>query len=348
MTSDFDFDSVLDFLQSFGPDLKNGLSNHAPMATEALFTMGRTDAIFPWLERYEKELKPKEVPTREIGEESWPSFLGASGSFPEWEIFFKNEIRTKGWQKCVSYWIPKLSPGICADATHGVIRTGHSIRNLIRKETSLRLGEFSSGLAVWASNYLELPTSFESLLGLSARDALQKVSFVPPEKKVFSGTIVSSLEGLKDVDSFAPVIGYWDAYGEEEKSVSELTEAFSRVLKNNVEDTLSAIVFVHSVTSISALRSILPFLTPFERKSVLRYSWQTSVALYSAFGKNIEQDIYEPIAESREEAIEKAIQHGDEHAIKFTEVCLKENELAPSSSYFAALQAARTYLEPLS
>jgi len=42
-------DEALEVLASAGPDLRNGMSNHAPMAVEALCALGRSDAALPWL-----------------------------------------------------------------------------------------------------------------------------------------------------------------------------------------------------------------------------------------------------------------------------------------------------------
>ncbi|EMJ98838.1 MULTISPECIES: questin oxidase family protein [unclassified Leptospira] len=341
-------EKILVFLEPFGPDLKNGLSNHAPMACEALLTMGKKDSIFPWLERYGNQFMEKKKPRNKIYGGDWKTFLGIPDTYPEWEIFFNAELEGGSWQNTLSEWAVKLAPGICADATHGVIRTGHAVRSLSRKETKRKKRELASGLAVWASAYLELPTSFDSLLGLQPEDAIQKVDFIPEESKNFSGTIVSSLQGLGEYENFAPVIGYLNVSDEPEEIISGLSEVFSRVVLNNVEDTLSAIVFIHSVTSASALRSILPFLNEYEKKSVLRYSWQSGAALFSTFGKRSDLKLPEKSEnESRQEMIERAIEHGDEHAIKFTEVCLKEYEYNPSPAYYAAARLVRKYLEPL-
>ena len=42
-------DEVLDILHRTGPDLVGGNSNHGPMAAEALFALGRPDAVLPGL-----------------------------------------------------------------------------------------------------------------------------------------------------------------------------------------------------------------------------------------------------------------------------------------------------------
>ncbi|TGL63658.1 questin oxidase family protein [Leptospira sarikeiensis] len=341
-------EQALEHLDSFGPDLKNGLSNHAPMVCEALYSLGKAEAIPGWLEKYGNQFIPKKKSKNKIDTTDWKNFLGEPETYPEWEIFFSNEIETGYWKQVLAEWVVKLAPGICADATHGVIRTGHAVRNLVRKETKLRKKELASGLAVWASNYLELPTSFDALLGLNPEDAIQKVEFAPNGSKNSNGTIVTTLQNLAQFETFAPTIGYLDVSNKPEDIISDLAETFSKVALNNVEDTLSAIVFVHSVTSVSALRSILPFLNEPRQKSLLRYSWQSSAALFASYGKRIDLNVPERFEkETKEEMIEEAIKHGDEHVIKFTEACLKEYGSKSSSAFIAAIQLVRKHLDPI-
>jgi len=40
-------DEALAMLSANGPDLSNGLTNHAPLALEALCAMGRPNAVMP-------------------------------------------------------------------------------------------------------------------------------------------------------------------------------------------------------------------------------------------------------------------------------------------------------------
>jgi len=51
-------DEALEVLASAGPDLRNGMSNHAPMAVEALCALGRSDAALPWLVRASRRARP--------------------------------------------------------------------------------------------------------------------------------------------------------------------------------------------------------------------------------------------------------------------------------------------------
>jgi len=76
-------------------------------------------------------------------------------------------------------------------------------------------------------------------------------------------------------------------------------------------------------------------------RDAVRYAWQTGCALYAAFGK-MPPPAHEiaPPREGRDALVDLAIANGDEHAIKFTEACLREHALNPSPAYLAAARHA--------
>src|SRR6266853_5444346 len=49
-------DEALGHLAATGPEFGGGLSNHGPMATEAMIALGRPEAVIPWVDRYRKRL----------------------------------------------------------------------------------------------------------------------------------------------------------------------------------------------------------------------------------------------------------------------------------------------------
>jgi hypothetical protein len=141
------------------------------------------------------------------------------------------------------------------------------------------------------------------------------------------------------------VIGSLDVAPDPGHVVSELTEGFARVFLANARDTLSAIVFVHSVTSLATLRGILPVLDPDAARQVLRFGWQSAASLHAAFASTpvVAETIVAP-PESPETLADMAIAHGDEHAIKLTEACLREHAVRPSAAYLAAARHATAIL----
>lgn len=339
-------DPALEFLEGYGHDLKNGLTNHAPMVVEALSAMGRADAVMPWIESYREGMLPRPRPRERIPRGDWRSALGRTDREADWGAFFAGELTEAPWRDVLARWTERLAPGICGSATHGVIRVGHAVRSLDEAESAVRLRELAGALASWAANFQTLPAGQGSLGGMRASEAVVRVPVVPPEKRRFTGTIVSSLAALDDFPAFAEVIDLLDVRREPAAVVSEMTETFARVYLANAHDLLTTIVFVHGVTSAAALRSILPHLSEKTAREALRYQWQSGCALYAAFGeKPFPPGDIEAPAESRETLIDMAIASGDEHAIKFTEACLREYDLNPSPAYLAAARHASGTLQ---
>ena len=342
MRDDSTMEEALEFLAPYGPDLNNGMTNHAPMAAEALCALGRAPAVMPWIERYGKWLAPRPQARQRIVREAWRSALGQLERFADWSAFFERELQEAPWREVAARWTAALAPAVCASATHGVIRVGHAARSLAASESPARIRELAEALGYWPACYQTLPTDSPGTVGAARpRDAIASVPVVPPPQRHFAGTIVSSLEALNEFPEFAPVIGMIATGGTPAEVLSELTETFARVYLANACDTLSTIVFIHGVTSVAAVRSILPVLGDAVARQAIRYAWQAAAALYSAFGSAPPADVdIEAPRENRETLIDMAIANGDEHAIKFTEACLREYALNPSPAYLAAARHA--------
>ncbi len=182
---------------------------------------------------------------------------------------------------------------------------------------------------------------------MPAPDAITRVALVPPNLRRFSGTITSALEALGEFLPFAPVIGFLDVAGNPADVIVDLTETFARVYLANAHDVLTAIVFIHGVTSIAALGNLIPAVQEATARAALRFAWQASCALYAAFGTRGAADTdIEPSREDAGTLIERAVVHGDEHAIKFTEACLRAHARRASPVYAAAVRHALALLPP--
>ncbi len=338
-------DEILAQLSAYGPDLSNGLTNHAPMATEALCAVGRPEAALPWVEHYRAGMLPWPPPAERITSDNWRGALAQTDRIADWRAFFAEELQTAPWRAVLDRWVGRLAPGICASATHGVIRVGHAVRSLTESESPQRRHELADAFASWAYAYQELPTSHAAAYALRPHAAITRVAVVPPERRRFSGTITSSLEALTDFPDFAPVIGLLDINGDTGQLVAALTEVFARVYLANAHDVLTTIVFIHGVTSVAALGNLLPHLEAPTARTALRFAWQASCGLYAAFGSHpLPQRDIEPPREDAATLVDMAIAHGDEHAIKFTEACLRYDALNPSPAYRAAARSALNLL----
>jgi hypothetical protein len=335
-------DDALAAMAPSGPDLANGLTSHGPMAAEALCALGRPEAVLPWVERYRRGMLPRPPARERIVPERWRYALAHEDRFTDWSAFFANELADAPWRAVLDRWVHRLSPGICASATHGVIRVGHAVRALEDSESPHRVRELADALASWASTYQELSApATATARRMSPRDALAEVSVVPADRRRFSGTITSSLDALSDFPAFGPVIDLLDVDGNAQALIVELTDTFARVYLANAHDVLSAIVFIHGVTSIAALGHVLPHVHDVTRRAALRFAWQSSCALYATFGSRPEPEgRIVPPGDDTQGLVDRAVAHGDEHAIKFTEACLHQHSRSPSAAYLAAARHA--------
>jgi hypothetical protein len=335
-------DAALEELAPYGPDLRNGLTSHAPMVVEALAALGRPGALRPWLDRYRDGLLPRPRPTARIPRGGWRAALGATDRTEDWSVFFTDALADAPWRDVLARWTVRLAPGFCGSAMHGIIRVGHAARSLAASQTAPRLRELADALGYWAANYQTLPTATRAPRARGAGAAIAEVPVVPAAERRFTGTIVSSLEALDGFPPFAPVIGWLDVRGASPDAiVSDLSETFSRVYLANAHDVLSTIVFVHGVTGVVALRSILPHLDDAAARDLVAFAWQGSCALYAAFatgGPRPERVAAPP--EPPDALVDLAIANGDEHGIKLTEACLREHAMRPSPAYLAAARHA--------
>ena len=278
-------DEALATLSPYATELKNGNSNHAPMVAEALCAMGRPDAVMPWIEQYRDRMLPRPSAGDRIRHEAWRGALGHRDRFAEWSAFFGEELQEAPWRQVLDRWVGRLAPGFCAAATHGVIRVGHAVRSLAAIETPWRLRELADALASWAKSYQELPASDPTTSRrMTPREALAKIPIVPLDRRS-SGNIVAAFAVLTEFPEFAPSIWLVDTSGEIGPLLSELTEVFARVYLANANDFATTIAFIHGVTSLAALGSMIPHLSNSTARTALQYAWQSGCPLYACFGE---------------------------------------------------------------
>jgi hypothetical protein len=334
-------DEALEALAGYGIELDNGNSNHAPMVAEALCALGRPQAVMPWIAAYKQRLLPRGPARNPVRKDTWRAELGHRERFTDWAEFFAEELRQAPWPEVLDHWMKRLAPGFSAAATHGVIRVGHAVRSLAENDTPWRRRELGDALASWAATYRELPCS-DRLADrpLPPSRAIAKVPVIAPEQRRRLGNITASLAMLDDFSDFAPVIGFLDIGDDLEALLAAMTEVFARIYLANAHDVLSSIVFIHGVTSLTALGGIISFIDKETGASAVRYGWQAGCALYACFGTNAMTEHIVECTEATETLIDRALANGDEHVIKFTEACLRRNALGPSPAYCAAVEHA--------
>jgi questin oxidase-like protein len=335
-------DEALEIMAPNGPELNNGFSNHAPMCIEAMCAMGRHNSVMPWFERYRHSLAPRPSRVARLTDDNWRAALGHVRRVDDWFEYFRNELEDRPWQAVLDEWAGRLAPGIMAAATHGVIRTGHATRAIALEDNPARRRELADGLAYWAAEYLPLPAERHAPARAKPSEAIARVQMIPTE--IRHGNFGSLTDSLAQLDSFAPfklTLDAVDTSGNASAFISDLTSTFARVFLTNAHDVYTTIAFVHSVTGPSSLRPMLPHLSEATAHAALGYAWQAAAAMYATFATSAALPRVDEIKiRDVDELIDRAIACGDEHAIKFTEVCLREYALNPDPAFLAASEHA--------
>ena len=330
-------DRALNRLERCGPEFNDGFSNHGPMVAEVLVTLGRPDAVLPWVDGYIQMLEGCPVARTEIGKEDFRQALGDFDRFADWVVFFNDELDHCPWQDLLAEWTPRLAPGVAAGATHGLIQTAHAVRSIARRETPQRRRELARGLAYWAARYQELPGEFSGKNGdLLPSQAIEHVELLPEERRQPFHLIVERLADLEGFEPFAHVMDLVDTSGDPSAFISDLTKTFAYVYLTHAVNHDLIITFIHTVTAPSALRLVAPYLDRETISTGLRFAWQTCAALYAGFGFASTQATFDPPDEDVEELVTRSIATRHVHVIKFTEVCLREHAIAPDPVYLAA------------
>jgi hypothetical protein len=336
-------DEALAMLAGLAP-----LTNHGPMAAEALVSLGRAESVVAFVESYKKRFSAS-LPAayQPVTRANWRAALGEGKRVTDWVNFFQRELKEAAWPQVLERWPAALAPGLAAAAAHGLIRTGHAVRSLAVKETDLRRRELAEGLGYWAAYYQPLPETAPevSTAGtaqarrLKPSQAIQQVPLLPAEKRARGGSIMVGLRSLHDFSPFATTADLVDTTGAAGKFLSELTETFATVYARQVTPR-NFITLIHCVTGATALRSLLPYLSPATTRKALRYGWQVAAALYSISGGGSPNVLPAAKEIERDDLIDRAVALREEHAIKFTEACLREHALNPNPIYLQAAQDA--------
>lgn len=327
-----DIESALDIFAATGPEFGGGLSNHGPMAAEALVTLGRGDAIEEWSAWYARKLADPPESRNAITRDAWREALGGVQRVGDWSRYFRRELDERSWREALAEWLPRLAPGVMAGATHGILRTAHAVRSVQRQETPARLAELADGLAYWAARYQTLPSAAGAPGTLDVADALQVVPRIDAPSR--GGLIFERVKAVAETD-FASAVQAVSLDATPDAFVSDLTRTFVRWYLANAHT--AAIAFVHTVTAPSALRTLAPYVPPAHVGGVMRYAWQACAAVYAVYARTapVAGTHGEPVVD-RDDLIDHAVRSRDEHAIKFTEACLKEHALTGDGAFLTA------------
>ena len=326
-------DDVLDeayaAMAALDPEFGPGLSNHGPMAAEALVRLGRARSVDGFMARYGRRLAPAPPPGRPLLRGGWEGALGVPGRYPDWVATFERELAGHPPSEVVARWVPRLAPGTVAAAGHGLLRTAHAARAAAdpgadTSPGSPRSSELARGLAYWAARYQELPGPPVLVGPASVPDAVAGLPSLPDEAppELLISDRVRHLDMVatpfeQAVAALAPAEGL-------SSTLDALAAAGARA-GLGAQGQGPAVALVHAVTLPLALDLVLPALAESDRPTVFAYTWQATAALHSAFAVPPDPVPTPPATGGPEPLwlVDAALGTGDEHAIKLTEACLR-------------------------
>jgi hypothetical protein len=329
-----ELDQALGRLEGTAPEYAGGLSNHGPMVAEALRSLGHEALISAWIDIYVPRLEDRSE-GRPIPVQEQQSGLGRATS-ADWRATFEGELAAGGWPEVVRAWLPVLLPGYFAAAMHGPIRVAHSIRALEEEENPLRLGELAEALAYWASCFQGLPGEVGSApqQGFGPAPLLAKVVAVPASRRK-KGFLTEAVGVLDEEKGFAETMSAADlACAPPEELIGEICSCAAGLYLDNPS---SRIAYIHALTGPAALRLMIPYLDATNLRRGIGYALQAAAALHCTHSEPVGQ--VAPASGEPEEAASwdelryRAACSLEEHVIKLSEACWRENRIRPDERF---------------
>ena len=329
-------DEAYERLRNTGPEFEGWLSNHGPMAADALIRIGHEDDLVSWIEGYKPRLDERPSERWRFEEADWQEYLGDPSRLGDWLALFDRQVTSEPWKDILARWWPRLIPGATASATHGLIRTGHAVRALLERETSPRREEFGQALGYWAARWQSVPKH----LPLRGPRAYGSAMDHLPIQDVEGGTR-TRLRHLWDDHAWSETV----ASAREPIGAASVPDALTTITDEAVRRYLrwghgNAVMLVHSATAPRAAALVLPALPAELWTTTLDYVWAASAAIMSSYRS---ADSYRAperrLALSPAEVAAAAADNRDEHVIKFVEVALEAHQRGVSEALAAGARA---------
>ncbi|MEU2728572.1 hypothetical protein ACIPJQ_35515 [Streptomyces griseoviridis] len=330
-------DDAYERLHATGPEFEGWLSNHGPMAADAMARLGHGGRVSSWLDGYERRLDARPGERWPIDPRDWREYLGDPSRLGDWIALFERAVREEPWRSVLIRWWPRLVPGAVASATHGMIRTGHAVRSLREQITGPRLDELAQALGYWAARWQTVPR--HGPLGGAARWD-------------------TAMDGLPRLDADGGIRTKLSRLGQEPSWPSAVEAAAVPASAEDVPAALEAltdtavvryltwargnpVMLVHAATAPRAAGLVLPELPKDLWQDTLGHAWAASAALCAVFRPAEAAAEFEPCTDTGltpSELSEMAVSNGDEHVIKFVEVAIESD----ARGVRGALEAGRT------
>ncbi|WP_405742677.1 questin oxidase family protein [Streptomyces sp. NBC_01525] len=333
-------DEALERLHSTGPEFHGYLSNHGPMAVEALARHGQGPGVHRWLDTYSGKLEDVPPARDAISDANWRQALGDPQRVTDWTDHFARTAAERPWREVLADWWPRLLPGIAGAATHPAIRVGHIVRTLLTEdETEPRIAELAHALGYWAARHTTLPVA-PTPGGTSAPDnALDALPRIADQRT----SALGGLAQLPDTPGWQTAAEAVRAPRDPDEARAQLTALVQAATHRYADHGHGeGVMLVHAATAPNAILRTLPALPRTLWAPSFAVAWAASAALTSVYGA---ADGLPPLRTgplTPEEVFRRAAEHGDAHAIKMTDTALDVASWTPDGDDRALTAALRS------
>ena len=321
-------------LHKTGPEFDGWLSNHGPMAAEAMARNGHAAQVHPWLDGYVQRLEEFPRGSGPVGAD-WQEALGDPRRIADWTTFFRRETAGQPWRQVVGTWWPRLLPGAAASATHGIIRTGHAVRALLADgEDGVHVTELAHGLAYWAARWQPIPgTETQRQASPAAAETRRRAAAMTPAAALAAvPRIADQSGGFRDRLARLAKLPGWPAALAAAPAQVPADEA--RAWLAGLADAAvfryleyghgNPVMLVHAATAPTAILRTLPALSRDLWAPSTAAAWDAAaaiIAIYAAPEPAPRETLPQPPAgpDATGETFARAVRNGDEHAIKFAD-----------------------------
>jgi hypothetical protein len=157
-----------------------------------------------------------------------------------------------------------------------------------------------------------------------------------------AGNIVSGLREAGALAGFDAVRDLVPPPADVSAALSDLirTSTLAYLRHGTQGRSVATIAFVHAVTGPAALRRLAPYVRPETARAALPWAWQAVAGIYAAYARRDNASRDPRPKATPDELIARALENGDEHAIKFTEALLGEHTWHPDDAFLAAAEDA--------
>lgn len=327
-------------LRATGPEFRGWLSNHGPMAADAMIRLGHADQVESWVDRYSRRLEDAPASRWEIIQDEWQEVLGDPSRLGDWIVFFDQQLREEPWRVVLVRWWPRLIDGAVAAATHGLIRTGHAVRALLEAPSPAREAELAQALGYWAARHQRLPDHPRPSGTADPDTALQAVPTI-----CASGGVGARLDDLAQTPAWPATVARLQPVA----SPAQVPEALDALVDAAVTRYEywaqgNPLMLVHAATAPRAASLVLPALPQSLWVLTFEAAWATSTAISTIYRPS---SPFPPVTRARQqtatpdEVTEHAVATGDEHAIKFAEVAQESHRRGNPHALLAGARASR-------